>query len=351
MAGEVKGNIRQIDIIDKDHSVGQTFTIGYPSYYEVDYLKLVGYRDTGTLEPGAWYRITNYQTTVGIGGSSAYNDFDLLVQATSVNTISEFARAINKNPEGYFKGSKLDAWEIKYCIDNDTDRFEWAVSKSNNGRGVIYYMKDENGNECGYDFKNIQMGGRFTFDNNGADMSLTSKCRNNKIAPNYENNGQQSLNQITFKSNDATNANLYVYGNVFGPNCHHIVMGAGCVNNHFMGGNSYIAFGTSNSNNVATKSKFEPTDITTQNYYSNNSFAQGVSCLYLYPKGSTPTTASNIKNVVINAGVHGGKTISLGDYNISASDPMLLIDIDGLGYDYTLNFTMDKNRVLTRWTS
>ena len=42
---------------------------------------------------------------------------------------------------------------MKYCIDNDTNRFVWADDA--NGKGVIYYMKDENNNELPYDFKNI----------------------------------------------------------------------------------------------------------------------------------------------------------------------------------------------------
>lgn len=46
------------------------------------------------------------------------------------------------------------AWELKYCLDNDTSRFAWADEE--NGRGVIYWMRDEHGNECPYDFKNIQ---------------------------------------------------------------------------------------------------------------------------------------------------------------------------------------------------
>lgn len=54
----------------------------------------------------------------------------------------------------YFSNSNLAAWEIKYCLDNDTTRFAWADAE--NGKGVIYYMKDEYGNECPYDFKNIQ---------------------------------------------------------------------------------------------------------------------------------------------------------------------------------------------------
>ena len=47
----------------------------------------------------------------------------------------------------------LSAWELKYCLDNDTSRFEWA--NEIDGMGVIYYMKDEWGNEAPYDFKNI----------------------------------------------------------------------------------------------------------------------------------------------------------------------------------------------------
>ena len=48
----------------------------------------------------------------------------------------------------------MSAWELKYCLDNDTTRFAWADTE--NGKGVIYYMRDEYNNECPYDFKNIQ---------------------------------------------------------------------------------------------------------------------------------------------------------------------------------------------------
>jgi hypothetical protein len=55
---------------------------------------------------------------------------------------------------GVTKIANLSAWELKYCLDNDTSKFAWADAGS--GKGVIYYMKDEHGNECPYDFKNIQ---------------------------------------------------------------------------------------------------------------------------------------------------------------------------------------------------
>lgn len=46
----------------------------------------------------------------------------------------------------------MNAWELKYCLDNDKDLFDWAET---GGKGVIYYMKDEFGNEAPYDFKNV----------------------------------------------------------------------------------------------------------------------------------------------------------------------------------------------------
>ena len=55
---------------------------------------------------------------------------------------------------GALASANIPAWEIKYCLDNDTTRFAWADEA--NGKGVIWYMKDEHNNECPYDFKNIQ---------------------------------------------------------------------------------------------------------------------------------------------------------------------------------------------------
>jgi len=46
----------------------------------------------------------------------------------------------------YFDNSKLEAWKLKYCLDNDTSRFAWADEV--NGKGVIYRMVDEFNNDC-----------------------------------------------------------------------------------------------------------------------------------------------------------------------------------------------------------
>lgn len=54
-------------------------------------------------------------------------------------------------PETKIVPVNMNAWELKYCLDNDKDLFDWAETE---GKGVIYYLKDEFGNEAPYDFKN-----------------------------------------------------------------------------------------------------------------------------------------------------------------------------------------------------
>ena len=111
--------------------------------------------DSNKLIPSSDYRITNYTTTTAQADTaSAGHDFDIIVTALSTNKLSENAKCVRKSDDTYFENAKLEAWEIKYCINNDTSRFAWADTV--NGKGVIYYMKDEWGNECPYDFKNIQ---------------------------------------------------------------------------------------------------------------------------------------------------------------------------------------------------
>lgn len=121
----------------------------------VSYAELVALRDAGELVPGQEYRITDYTcTTSKANTQSAGHVFDILVKAADENTLDENAKAALHEGDTYFANCKLSHWELKYCLDNDQSRFEWA--NTTNGKGVIYYMKDEHFNECGYDFKNIQ---------------------------------------------------------------------------------------------------------------------------------------------------------------------------------------------------
>lgn len=123
---------------------------------EKTWSQLKAMRDGGTLVPGQQYRITDYTcTTTQADTSTAGHVFDIIVVADTASKLNENARAVAHSGDTYFANCKLEAWELKYCIDNDTNRFAWA--DSTNGKGVIFYMKDEFGNICGYDFKNILM--------------------------------------------------------------------------------------------------------------------------------------------------------------------------------------------------
>ena len=131
------------------------------SYKEITYNELKTLKEENNLIQGILYRITDYvTTTIQENTQSANHPFDIIVEALTPNTLSEDAKACLHEGDEYFKNCNLSAWEIKYFFDNDTSRFVWA--DETNGKGVIYYMKDEFNNETWYDFKNIQ----FKRDNN-----------------------------------------------------------------------------------------------------------------------------------------------------------------------------------------
>ena len=135
-------------------SVADSIVNKLSSIQNILYSDLKDLRDNNNLIPGQKYRITDYVTTTSeLNTQSAGHQFDIIVEALSENTLSEDVKAIQNENDGYFDEANLEAWELKYCLDNDTNRFAWA---DDNGKGVIYYMKDEFNNECPYDFKNIQ---------------------------------------------------------------------------------------------------------------------------------------------------------------------------------------------------
>lgn len=106
------------------------------------------------LIPGQTYRITDYVTKVKTSTEyiSAEHPFDLIVTAISTDNISERASAVLHPGDTYFMGCNLSAWQIWYTIRDDSERYTW---NSGNGKGVIYRMIDEYGNDLPYDFKNI----------------------------------------------------------------------------------------------------------------------------------------------------------------------------------------------------
>lgn len=173
----------------------------------------------------------------------------------------------------HFKNCNLAVWELKYCLDNDKSRFEWATDY---GRGVIYYMKDEWGNECPYDFKNIKFNHRFNKDGivvreqdeyvskdyvytfccmaNSKDAyynvdasifcndgTLYGAVVDNVIKPYIFSNGQQKLNNNVFFSNE-TGCNFSrntlsraCYDNIFNVEAIDNHLGVRCYKNYSFG--------------------------------------------------------------------------------------------------------------------
>ena len=267
-------------------------------YIEVTWAELKTLRDSNSLVKGVQYRITDYVTTTAqTNTESANHAFDLIVFADSTNTINENARAIQHNGDSYFHEAKLNAWKIKYSLDNDSSRFAWA---SPTGKGVIWFMQDEHGNVAPYDFKNIKfkrykitntqsgypnftnryyavataMTGYsvdssnfryfYTFSNGNTtsdiDISLkginfvgdfeedwwSQQCLNNVIMPYFkpiDNTVKQFLNDIvileqSWNSSEDSDCSSNIFGsdcysNTFGSNCYSNTFGSDCHSNTF----------------------------------------------------------------------------------------------------------------------
>ena len=208
-------------------------------------------RDAGILVPRQSYRITDYVCTTTTADSQAANNlFDIVVIALDENHLSEIASATYHAGDTYFlsNNAALGSWQLKYCIDNDVNRFAWADVEY--GKGVIYYMKDEWDNECPYDFKNIMMRDKvsnqifgkdldltyyYTFSNGVntiTDGSLTNSVENNIILS-YFYNGLLRLNFIINKPyiQNGSVSNYVFRGNSFSRGCHDMIFNSSVASN------------------------------------------------------------------------------------------------------------------------
>ena len=249
------------------------------------------------------------------------------------------AKAESFSTTSHFENSNLEAWEIKYCLDNDTDRFAWA--DTTNGRGVIYYMKDEFNNEAPYDFKNIQflrnqsvlescypsiasnygtasgtataINNRFkdifglssdlnhyfytfsSFENNESkDGSLLSSCHDNKIEK-YVAENKIILNDTIFVTGTA---NLPYNNSIGNGSYRNMICGSGNItnnnisfnfkNNNFLGSFHNNVINNSCQNNAfANKQTDENGSTTYGSFYRNNI---GVDFKYVFAINSEKST-------------------------------------------------------------
>lgn len=143
----------------------------------VTHAELLALRNEGKLVAGQQYRITDYvATTTDTESASANHPFDIIVVADDVNVLNENARAVAHEGDEYFAKCCLPAWKLRYCIDNDMDRFTWADEE--NGKGVIFEMIDENNNRACYDFKGIVFKRYKVTETDGTSTSLVGTYAN-----------------------------------------------------------------------------------------------------------------------------------------------------------------------------
>ena len=156
---------------------------------EITYGELKRLKENNELTPGRQYRITDYvTTTVQENTQSAGHQFDIIVTALNEYALSEEANAVIHEfdiHQSYFLNSNLSAWKIWYCFENDVRRFVWADER--NGKGVIYRMIDEWGNDCPYDFKNI-MFTRYELNTPTEDYAYDNIQLFNNIKTGFSNN-------------------------------------------------------------------------------------------------------------------------------------------------------------------
>ena len=155
-------------ILDKaaDLPNAEQLSMQVSKMHAVTYAELKALRDGGELVPGMWYRITDYVTMINeyITAStgevipthtkSAGHPFDVVVMAISASEISQDARAIQHEGDEYFANRDLNSWQIRYRFTDLSKHFFDYIYPEDN-KGVITWMRDEYGNECPYDFKNL----------------------------------------------------------------------------------------------------------------------------------------------------------------------------------------------------
>ena len=170
-----------VDIL-RDYALTSDITSeGKPLLVSVTYSELMNMIDSKQLVPGQQYKITDYEATINgnyIGKFTLANNvqFDIIVTADSEDGLNENARAELHNEYAGFgpgmqRNDKPWKWQLKYTVYNDQSEYAWA--DPDNGKGVVYWLKDEFNNEAFFDFKNIDV----VIDDNTF-HAIGNQCRN-----------------------------------------------------------------------------------------------------------------------------------------------------------------------------
>lgn len=311
-------------------------------YEEVTYSQLRTKIDNEQLAEGKKYRITDYVTLLDSGDNpsvsssykykSAQHPFDLVVTATSASTLDCRAQAVLHDDDTYFDAEKLSKLKIWYSVIG-TD-VEYAHPY--NGKGCIYRMVDEFGNDCPYDFHNVMFKRKvnngvydeqsgtltwlYTFDSGfGADVSFNAQFGNNVIKPYIVDDEGGNMHKLM----DGT---VFLgggwYNNTIGFRCIEVTISDTCSSNIIGNDCTNIVLINSSDNvigayvTVSRISNLQKSDIgpscgnlnigsaSSQTYFYNIIVAGGNNSLSLAGDGN-----GNVKYVYIEQGVSGTVTL------------------------------------------
>ena len=309
----------------------------------ITYADLVTLKTNGELYEGAFYRIVDYVTTSN-GASpnnnepsrSAGHQFDIIIQALGNSNLADKGTCALHSGDTYFANNNLGAWTVYYDIENDTNKYAWA--DTTNGKGVIYRMIDEFGNDLPYDFKNIQYyrdsanysslstyltasdGYYFTFSQNTSgtitDKSLNANTHDNVIGT-YTLNAQLLINTV-FVHTDSTIVDTNNIGSV----CYNNTICGSCYGNsiamlfhdNIIGNNFYYNTLGQTFRNNTIGSDFYANTI--GNYCYSNTFSSGFTVNVAGDYFDNNTFSGVANNNTIMQNVHDVTAGANFNYNI-----------------------------------
>ena len=256
---------------------------------------------------GTYYLVDTVQS-----GGKTYGKWVPLEYIENPSAATKYLLRVMMDPD--FADCDVGAWELEYCLDNDATRFEWANASS--GRGVIYRMVDEWGNDCPYDFKNIVFTSSqrflrvYTFNcvksSANADASLDGAgadgCSMNKMGPCFAANGKLRLGFNVMLSGSAS---LGAHGNEFGEGAYGNVLGAHYERVSLGAGVNGVSFAAS-----ATAAPI--------GYVKDVAVEGGCSSLLIYCDDTTESASNMLQNVHVHVGV-SGKSLAVPDRGLAYS--------------------------------
>lgn len=328
----------------------------------ITWVELVALRDAGQLVVGGLYRLTDYEIMINTSGIVTYpktaqtisHPYDIILTAIAPNILSEECGAMLHEGDEYYSvyNRDLSVWKLWYCIDNDTERFAWAVTTENGGKGVVYRMIDDNNIDCGYDFKQIKIGERltdsaytsyrFTFSDysTGADLSVTSKCVNN-VTLEYYKNSWLNFPAVVRISGERE----FSFNYIFGDRNYFLVISDVCRNNRIF-----------YSSNCKYKNEFSYLIVT---YASGSTFDKVSSSIIAASNASLTScynniftlqggyiTASNCRGCVVYPTENGKNVGKVSGYGISIGGFCENVDVTGNGISiggYSKNITIKSS--------